>query len=84
MEIDINTNKTMDLNIFTIIEQNIILQILLCILIIISFLGYILSIHLIYTKFLKKNCKCINPIDRIKRKKDLILEMGTLEHNIKN
>lgn len=80
MEINNNTNKTMELNILTIIEQHLILQILIGILLIISCLGYIIGIYTIYIKLLKNIC--FQPIKRIKRKKDFIIELGTLEHKI--
>ena len=80
MEINNNTNKTMELNILTIIEQHLILQILISILLIISCLGYIIGIYTIYIKLLKNIC--FQPIKRIKRKKDFIIELGTLEHKI--
>jgi len=79
MEINNNTNKTKELNILTIIEQHLILQILIGILLIISCLGYIIGIYTIYVKLLKNMCNCFQ---RIKRKKNIVVELGTLEHKV--
>lgn len=82
MEIKNNTNNTMDLNILTIIKQNLILQILIGVLLIISCAGYIIGIYIIYIKLLKNICNCFEPMKRIKRKEDFVVELGTLEHKV--
>ena len=82
MEINNNTNKTKELNILTIIEQHLILQILIGILLIISCLGYIIGIYTIYVKLSKNICNCFEPMKRIKRKEDFVVELGTLEHKV--
>ena len=84
MEIKNNTNNTMDLNILTIIKQNLILQILIGVLLIISCAGYIIGIYIIYIKLLKKYCKFPSAMKRIKRKKDFVVELGNLSHQITN
>ena len=81
MDFEINNTNTTKLDIIYIFENNLLLQILLGILIFFSLLGYLLILHLIYIKFLKKYL-CISPIYRLKRKQDLVIELGTLEHKI--
>jgi hypothetical protein len=84
MEIKNNTNNTMSLNILTIIKQNLILQILIGVLLIISCFGYTIGIYTIYIKLLKKYCKCPSVMKRIKRKKDFVVELGNLSHQMTN
>lgn len=84
MDFEINNTNTTKLDIIYIFENNLLLQILLGILIFFSLLGYLLIFHLIYIKFIKKYCFSISPINRLKRKQDLVIELGTLEHKITN
>ena len=81
MDLEINNTNTNNLDIIYIFENNLIIQILLGILIFFSLVGYLLIFHLIYIKFIKKYF-CIYPIYRLKRKQDLVIELGTLEHKI--
>ena len=82
MDFEINNTNTTKLDIIYIFENNLLLQILLGILIFFSFLVYLLIFHLIYIKFIKNYCSCISPLYRLKRKQNLVIELGTLEHNM--
>ena len=84
MHLEINNTNTTKLNLIYIFENNLLLQILFSILIFFSLLGYLLLLHLIYIKFIKKYCFNISPVNRLKRKQDLVIELGRLEHKITN
>ena len=74
-----NGNLTIELNLKTMIENNLILQILFFLIIVFLLFDICLILFCLYKKY-SKYFKNISPFVRIKRKNGILIELGNLNH----